>query len=239
MLPKAWFDPDPNAYMGSYLTTYLREEILQEGIVRKLTSFSRFLRAASFSHGQILNISEVAREAQVERKMIESYFEVLEDLMIGARLPIFSKRAKRKLIYQSKFFFFDAGVYRFLRPKGPLDSPEFIAGSALEGLIVQDLKAMNHYQDWGYELYTWRTKSKVEVDLILYGDRGLHAIEIKHASRVRLEDLRGLLEFKKDYPDATLHFLYRGTDIVEQSGVKLWPVEHFLQNQCKIVGGIS
>ena len=80
-------------------------------------------------------MTEVGREAYVGRKVVEDYFSALEDLMLGVRLPVFSKKAKRRLIKHNKFYFFDVGVYRAIRPTGPLDQPEVMGGMALESLF--------------------------------------------------------------------------------------------------------
>ena len=110
-LPSTFQEHDPSRYLESYVTTYLREEVQQEGLTRNLGAFSRFLEVASFSQAQLLSISAVARECAVHRKVAENYFSILEDLLIAVRLPVFAKKAKRRLIAHAKFFFFDAGVY--------------------------------------------------------------------------------------------------------------------------------
>jgi predicted AAA+ superfamily ATPase len=183
-LPSVYVESNPKDYLESYIKAYLVEEILQESLTRNLSNFSRFLEAASFSQGSVLNISEVARECAVERKVVESYFTILEDLLLAYRLPIFSKRAKRRLIIHPKFYFFDVGVYRALRPMGPLDAPDEVEGISYESLFFQELKAVNDYYGFGYKIYYWRTNSNLEVDFVLYGNRGLKAFEIKKRGRI-------------------------------------------------------
>ena len=102
--------------------------MLQEGLTRNLGVFSRFLETASFSQGSVLNTAEIARESGTERKTVSNYFTILEDLQLAFRLPVFRKRAKRRLTVHPEFYLFDAGVYRSIRPAGPLDAPEEIAG---------------------------------------------------------------------------------------------------------------
>ena len=114
-LPARFNENDPGKYLKDYVQTYLREEVMQEGLTRNIGHFSRFLEAVSFSQGTTVNISAVAREAQVERPVAENYFSILEDLLIAVRLPVFSRKAKRKLITHNKFYFFDVGVFRARR----------------------------------------------------------------------------------------------------------------------------
>jgi predicted AAA+ superfamily ATPase len=228
-LPAAYTEADPGAYLKSYVKTYLREEVQQEGLTRNLGAFARFLETASFSQGMPLNVSAVARDCHVERKVVEDYFTILEDLLIAVRLPVFTRRAKRRIASHPKFHFFDAGVYRALRPRGPLDSPEEVDGAALETLFFQELRAINDYQDLGYTLHYWRTATHLEVDFVLYGERGLLAFEVKRASRVRLEDRRSLEGFIEEYPMAKVWLVYAGNRAYREGRIQVIPFEDCLR----------
>jgi len=210
MLPSVSQVTDPKHYLETYITTYLREEVLQEGLTRNIGEFARFLQTASFSQGCPVNMSEIAREAAIDRKVVSSYFDILEDLLISYSLPVFTKRAKRRLTAHPKFYFFDIGVYRSIRPKGPLDSPEEIDGAGLETLFLSHLRAINDYYRLGYELYFWRTSNDIEVDFIAYGEQGLFAFEIKRKRNINRADLKGLQAFMKDYNMAKCYLLYGG-----------------------------
>lgn len=227
-LPNAYVDASPRAFLASYVKTYLREEVLQEGLTRNLGAFARFLEAISFSQGALLNISAVAADCHVERKVVEDYVTILEDLLIGVRVPSFQKRAKRRLTAHPKFYFFDAGVYRSIRPRGPLDSPEEIDGPAFETLLMQELRALNAYLELEYELYYWRSHAGHEVDLVLYGERGLHAFETKRGSRLRREDYAGIRAFAEDYPGARCTIAYGGTKRFVEDGIDVVPLADLL-----------
>ncbi|MCC6127914.1 MAG: ATP-binding protein, partial [Chlamydiae bacterium] len=198
-------DVDPQKYLASYIHVYLREEVMQEGLTRNAGAFARFLQIASFSQGTLVNTTEVARETGIERKTVEEYFQILEDLLLATRLSVFTKKAKRKMITHTKFYYFDVGVYRNLRPMGPFDRPEEAEGPALESLLFQELQAINHYFDLGYELFFWRTVDQLEVDFILYGPKGLIGFEIKRSAQISPNDLKGLKAFQADYPIAKLY----------------------------------
>jgi predicted AAA+ superfamily ATPase len=198
-------------------------------MVRDIGAFFRFLEAVSFSHGAVLNTSEVARECEVSRKTVEGYIQILEDLLLSYRVPVFTKRARRHLTTHPKFYWFDAGVFRSVRPSGPLDRPEEIAGAALEGLVAQHLRAWIDYTDPDFSLYFWRTKSGAEVDFVVYGPDGFWAIEVKHSRSVRAKDLRPLRSFKKDYPEANARLLYRGDETLEIDGIRCLRCEDFLR----------
>ena len=233
MIPLVLNSPpeSPEGILSTYLDLYLQEEVTSEGIIRNLDAFARFLEAASFSHGQLLSASEVARDAGVKRSTVDGYFKILEDMLITHTLPVFSKRAKRLLVGHDKFYFFDAGVYRALRPKGPLDRPNEIDGACLEGLVFQHLTAWNDYGGGENTLHFWRTKAGVEVDFVVYGPHAFHAIEVKNAAKVTRRDAVGLETFRSDYPEATCTLLYRGDDTLKLTENCLAiPVERFLRD---------
>lgn len=217
-------------YLKSYIQAYLQQEVIQEGISRNLSAFARFLETASFSQGSVLNISEVGRESMVERKVVEDYFCALEDLLIGVRLPVFAKKAKRRLVKHNKFYFFDVGVYQAIRPAGPLDEPKIMGGITLESLFFQNLRAINDYLKLDYQLFYYRTATGVEVDFIAYGKRGLRAFEIKSKKSVSSQDFYGLRSFIKDYPLTKGVLVYGGDHKIYDYGVEVWPIAEALKS---------
>ncbi|NIM51370.1 MAG: AAA family ATPase [Gemmatimonadales bacterium] len=229
LLPLVVAASDPEDVLRAYASLYLEQEVQLEGWVRNIGSFGRFLEAVSFSHAGVLNVSAVARECQAERKTVAGYLEVLEDLLLSYRLPVFTRRARRETVAHPKFYLFDAGVYRSLRPRGPLDRPEEIEGAALEGLVAQHLRAWIAYSGGDAELFYWRTRSGVEVDFVVYGAAGFWAIEVKNSARVRREQLRALRAFKADHPECEALLLYRGEDPLRIGEIQCCPVEAFLR----------
>jgi predicted AAA+ superfamily ATPase len=175
----------------------------------------------------VLNISNVARDCQIERKTASGYVEILEDLLLGFRVPVFTKHAKRQTVTHPKFYFFDAGVFRTLRPKGPLDMREGLEGAALEGLVAQHLRAWIAYGGHDAKIYYWRTRAGVEVDFIVYGQAGFWAVEVKNTLRVRPEDLSGLRRFAQDYPQCELILVYRGEQHLKIDAIQCIPAQAF------------
>lgn len=235
-LPQAQQHTDVSSYLSSYVVTYLKEEIQQEGLTRNLGAFSRFLETISFSQSQVLSITDVARECAVSRKTVEGYVHILEDLLLAYRIPPFTKKAKRRtLIMHPKFFFFDVGVYRSIRPKGPLDILEEIDGAALETLVFQEILAVNDYLHFGYQLHYWRTVQQTEVDLVLYGERGIVALEIKRTKSIQPKHLRGLKLFLKDYPIARVYLIYGGDRVLHEDNITILPIKDFLMGIQKYI----
>jgi predicted AAA+ superfamily ATPase len=234
-LPAVYTQGDFNKeeYLKSYISIYLREELIHEGIIRNVQAFAKFLEAASFSQASILNISNIARDVDKDPKVISDYFEILEDLLIAQRLPIFSRKGKRKTIAKSKFYFFDVGVYRALRPSGPLDDASGLNGHAFETLIFQEITAMNDYLNLGYDISFWHTVSNQEVDFILYGKKGLHAIECKCSKIITSSDLKSLHLFKNDFKPAQLSLIYGGDEEFVIDDVRIIPAQKFLVDMQK------
>jgi len=228
LLPLVVAASDREKVLKSYSALYVREEVQMEGLVRNISGFSRFLEAVSFSHGAVLTISNVARECEIERKVVEGYVSILEDLLLSFRIPVFTKRAKRATVSHPKFYYFDTGVFRSLRPTGPLDRPEEIEGAALEGLVGQHLISWNAYRGEKNRIYYRRTRSGVEVDFIVYGEEVFWAIEVKNTSRIRKGDLSSLHAFKEEYPQCSTFLLYRGKERILREGVLCIPCDEFL-----------
>lgn len=228
LVPLVVDSEDPADTLRAYVGLYVEQEVQAEGLTRDIGQFSRFLEAVSFSHASVLNLSAVAREAEVSRKTVEGFLSVLEDLLLAYRVPVFTRRAKRATAAHPKLYLFDAGVFRVLRPGGPLDRPEEIEGAALEGLVAEHLRAWIDYSLAEADLYTWRTRTGVEVDFVIYGAAGFWAVEVKNTARPRPEDLRGLRAFREDYPEAQPVLLYRGDRRLVRNDVTCVPVDDFL-----------
>jgi predicted AAA+ superfamily ATPase len=229
MLPLVLGAAEPAETLKSYAALYLREEVQAEGLVRNVGNFARFLEAISFSQASLLNSSEVARECQVGRKTVDGFVDVLEDLLLGFRLQVFSKRAQRQLVQHPKFYYVDVGVFRSLRPRGPLDSPEQIDGACMESLVAQHLRAWIAYGKANRTLHFWRTKAGLEVDFVVYGEDTFLAIKVKRSRKISTRDVRPLLAFREDYPQAKACLLYGGKERLKVGGVLCLPCEEFLR----------
>jgi len=228
LLPHSYLQDNAKEFLESYMVTYLKEEVLQEGLVRNVGSFSRFIEIASFSQGSQLNLTAIAQECGISQKIVRKYFEILEDLLIAVQIPCFTKLAQRKLVQHPKFYYFDAGVYQYIRPRGPLDIPEEIGGAAFETLFLQHLRAIIDYERLDLKIYFWRTTTQIEVDFIVYGENGLFAFELKSAQHIRNKDLSGLKIFKADYPIAQCYLIYTGDHIEQRGDIRLLPIRDVL-----------
>src|SRR5207237_1031112 len=142
LLPQIQSDPDFAVdALEAYVSNYLREEVQQEALVRRLDSFARFLQVAALMNGQVANVTGIARDAAVARPTVQGYFETLMDTLIGFWLPAWQRRAKVKEAASPKFYLFDPGVARGLagRLREPLESGE--RGPLLETWALHELRA--------------------------------------------------------------------------------------------------
>jgi predicted AAA+ superfamily ATPase len=230
LVPLVWEAPDPAATLAAYASLYLQEEVQAEALVRQVGDFARFLEVISFSQGSLLNLAALAREAEIPRKRAEGYLGILEDLLLGYRVPVFQRRAQRQLVQHQKFYLFDSGVFRSLRPRGPLDAPEEIEGMALEGLVAQHLRALCQLRADGTSLSFWRTRAGLEVDFVVYGPDVFMAVEVKRSARVHRRDLSALRAFREDYPEADCCLVSFAAEPLLMDGIRCEPLDPWLRS---------
>ena len=197
LIPQHYNSEYPNEELRAYVADYLKDEIASEAIVRNLPAFAEFLRVAAITNAELLNYSNVAREVGVSPKIVRNYFEILEDTLLGFRIPPWGKSKNRRLVETEKFYFFDVGVSNFLARRAPqLGSAEF--GKSFEHLILMELLAYQAYRDPELQLAFWRTSNRQEVDFLL-NDKEV-AIEIKSSTRIHESDCKFLSVLSEDGP---------------------------------------
>jgi predicted AAA+ superfamily ATPase len=197
MLPRHYDAINAKKMLSAYLGNYLRDEIAAEARLRNVSVFSRFLDAAAFTNGEMVNYSNIASDTGVSVPTVKEYFQILEDTLLGRYLPSFQKKAKRRVITAPKFYLFDVGVANALLNRGKIEFGTEIFGKAFEHFIYQEIYAHSRYSDLNYPLAYWRTASQIEIDFVL-GDHEV-AIEVKSISTVQPRHLKGLKAFAEEY----------------------------------------
>jgi uncharacterized protein len=198
---------DKREYLRAYANTYLREEILQEQIIRNLLPFQRFLQVAAQMAGRIINYSKIAQDTGTSVPTIQSYFQILEDTLLGFTLPQFHESIRKRQRSNSKFYFFDNGVQRALSEElnVNIQPRTYQYGHAFEQLVINEINRLQSYLRKDYRLSYLRTGADVEVDLIIERPGMKRAvIEIKSTSHITNNDLRGLLSLGKDIANSEL-----------------------------------
>ncbi len=195
---------DKKEYLRAYANTYLREEILQEQIIRKLEPFQRFLPVAAQMASKVINYSKIALDTGTSVPTIQSYFQILEDTLLGFALPQFHESIRKRQRSNPKFYFFDNGIQRALSEElnTTVNPHTSLYGYAFEQFIINEINRLQSYYRKDYRLSYLLTGAGVEIDLIIERP-GLKraAVEIKSATTITQRDLRGLLTLGKDIPD--------------------------------------
>ena len=197
LIPRHYSADSAGKLIHAYIGDYLKEEISAEAIFRNVPVFARFLEAAAFSNGEIVNYNNIASDCGVSGPTVKNYFQILSDTLLGSFVPSFRKKPKRRVILAPKFYYFDVSLPNFLLKRTEVVPGNEVFGKAFEHFIFQEIKAHRHYSGLEYETAYWRTSSQLEVDFIL-GDHHT-AIEVKGVNMVAPHHLRGLKAFKEEY----------------------------------------
>jgi predicted AAA+ superfamily ATPase len=205
----------------------LKEEVFAEGLTRNIPAFSRFFDAMGYSHGELTNFSNIARECGVDSKTVKEYYQILEDTLLGTMIAPFKRRQSRQVISQApKFYLFDVGVAGALAHRHLTEERGELFGKAFEHFIFMEIRAHRSLSDLNYSINFWRTKSGLEADFVL-GD-GQVAIEVKGTSRVERSELRSLMAFRDEYaPRQTLLVCNERVERIHE-GIRILPWRVFL-----------
>jgi predicted AAA+ superfamily ATPase len=210
--------------LKAYSQIYLKEEIQAEGIVRNLGGFSRFLDIASAQFAELLNYSNIARDSKVSSRVISSYYEILEDTLIGFKLLPYSKSIRKRLVNQPKFYFFDNGVTNSINQTITLQNNPLYEGKLFEQFIIQEFYRYLNYSNSEAKLFFWRTNHGAEIDLVIEKHGKLVAgIEIKYSDIITGAHLSGLRSFRQDHPNIPLFIISRVQHPYELDDVQVIP----------------
>jgi len=239
LFPVVWAAEDRMETLAAFAQLYLKEEVHAEALVRNLPGFSRFLPLAALFHGQVMNISNIAREAQVARTTVIGYLEILEETLLCFRLPAYEAKLRVRERKLPKLYWCDPGVVRVMKRSSGTVLPEE-RGCLFEGLVAQLLRAYRDYRQQFDDMYYWAPSgSEKEVDFLLARGDEFVAIEVKSGRTWNeawckglraITDLKGVRRRIIVYPEGPLQKTKDGIEIVPfaqfsdwlQSNV-LWP----------------
>lgn len=197
-IPSHYLSGDYRRALDAYVRDYLKEEVFAEGLTRNIPAFARFFDAMGYSHGELTNYTNVARECGVDAKTVREYYHILIDTLLGRRVEPFYRRSGRDVITKAaKFYLFDVGVAGAITKRRIMEPRGESFGQALEHFILMELAAHASYQQLDYEINFWRTRQGVEVDFILGG--GEVAIEVKGTARIDNHHCRPLHAFMTEH----------------------------------------
>lgn len=225
-------EADRAEYLRAYATTYLREEVLQEQIVRNGAAFRQFLEVAAQENGNSLNFTKIGRDVGIDTKTAQSYFHILEDTLIGFFLPAFHHSARKSAGHQPKFYLFDLGVKRALEGNLREDilPRTFGYGRAFEHFFITECYRLNRYLKTDYRLYHFKSTAGGEIDLILHRGKETIAIEIKSTDRVDELEARKLGRISEGVGATRKVYISQDPVTSEIDGVSCEHWEYFLKN---------
>jgi predicted AAA+ superfamily ATPase len=207
-LPEVVLEPDPTEkrrILKAYTTTYLREEIAEEQLVRSLEPFQAFLSVAAQMNGKILNYSAIAKDIGVSTTTIQSYFEILSDTLIAVTLPAYHASIRKRQRSNPKVYLFDLGIVEALIESsiGGLLSGSYSAGNRFEHFIFLELYRIQSYRELNWQFSYLRTKDDAEIDLIIERpNQSTLLIEIKATDNVSERHATNLNRFAPDFKSA-------------------------------------
>ncbi len=228
-LPRHYQADQPEPLLRAYVDDYLKEEVLAEGISRNLPDFADFLRIAALGDTELVNFSNIARECGLAATTVRAYYSVLVDSLLGAFLPAYVRRPKRRVVHAPKFYFRDVGVVRQITRRGEVEPGSAMFGKAFENWVFAELSMHSRYLGNWYELAHWRLSSGIEVDFVL-GDAEV-AIEAKAKTRVTPHDLKGLFQLRNEYPTLKQRLVVclEPTPRLTDDGTLILPYARFLE----------
>jgi len=225
-LPSVYLSEDPEEELDAYVNTYLREEIMAEGLIRKLPPFSRFLRSIALSNGAMINYTKLANDCQVPPSTVSEYVGLLEDTLLGFTLPAWAESKKRKAIRTAKFYLFDPGVSHVLAGTKTLDRNSDLYGKSFEQFIGMEIRAWLSYRRIKSPLSYWRSTQGQEVDFLI-GSQA--AIEVKSSKRLSRRDFRGLQALAEENMVEKLILVSQDPIETEQGSIRTYHWTSFLK----------
>jgi len=225
-------DGDKIDFLTTYTHTYLREEIQAEGFVRDLGGFIRFLDMACAQFTEITSFSGIANEVLKSPKLVREYYQILEDTLIGYTLPAWKKSVRKQLTSHPKFYFFDNGVTNAVNHLLKDEPGTMVTGKLFEQWLINEIRALVHYEKSDVELFYWRTNNGAEVDLIIAKHHTpVVALEFKYSSNITSKHLTGLKSFHSEYPDVPVYAVGNVPHPYELGKVTILPWALFLEEE--------
>jgi len=228
MVPAHHLQEEYRQSLRAYVRDYLKEEVFAEGLTRNIPAFSRFFDAVGYSHGELTNYANIARDCGIDAKTVKEYYQILVDTLMGTMIEPFMRRQDRQVITKAgKFYLFDVGVADAITQRRiPQEKGEQF-GKAFEHFILMEILAHRAYKELDYDINFWRTKSGLEVDFVL--GRGEVAIEAKGASRIDSSDVRPIKAFLQAYRPARAFVVCNEQRSRVHEGVHIIPWREFLE----------
>ena len=231
-LPEVYGRPEEEKMdlLMAYANTYLREEIQAEGIVRNLGGFYRFLDVVASQFGEMVSFSNIGRECRLPTRTVQSYYEILEDTLIGLRLDPWRKSLRKRLSGHPKFYLFDLGVTNAVNRHLSAPPDNVLRGRLFEQFIITETHRILHYLRGEARMYYWRTNTGAEIDLVIEKRGKLcAAFEVKAKRDVGGNDFSGFRPFCEDNPEVPCFLVCEADEPYQERNIEVLPWISFLK----------
>lgn len=191
--------PTLDAFYGSYVQTYIDRDIRDLMRVSSLSNFERFVRVCAARTASVLNLSDLARDSDVSVNTVKEWLSLLEASGQIFFLRPYYKNLTRRLIKAPKLYFLDTGLVCYLTGwRNPrVACRGAFAGALFETFVVSEIIKSYRHRGMEPRIFYFRTKEKIEVDLLIEEDGELMPVEIKLSSSPRAGELKGIAWLKK------------------------------------------
>lgn len=240
-LPKVLEESDNELiihYLKAYTLAYLKEEVQQEALVRNLPAFSRFLELAAQYNGTPVNYSKLAKVIGVSANTVQGYYSILEETLIARAMPAWTHSIRLQLQQAPRYYLFDHGIIRTLcgELQSELNERSSRFGHIFEAMVVNELIKAIELNGSELKLYSFRTETSKEIDLILQSGpfAAPIGVEIKSDTAPTARDVRSLFLLRTENPQARLVVLCRCRHPYEEDGIEFEP---YLEGIRKLTAG--
>lgn len=217
---------DKARFLQSYASTYVKEEVAAEQLVRGVLPFQRFLPVAAQSNGELINYSKIARDVGVDDLTVKNYFNILEDTLLGFLLESYHSSLRKRQRSAPKFYFFDLGLVRYLNGliSTPLTPGTYGYGNAFEHFIILEIMRLAAYAEKNWRFSYLRTSGDAEIDLIIEApNQPTYLIEIKSSALVDDKTIRTLENFAAGFHSSRAIVLSKEISARKVGKVEIFP----------------
>ncbi|MBM4276737.1 MAG: ATP-binding protein [Deltaproteobacteria bacterium] len=215
---------DRTFWFKGYEQTYLERDIRQISQIENIVAYRNLLHLVGLRTGQILNVSQLGRDAKLTSTMTSRYISLLETSYVISKLNPYLRNRASRLIKSPKVYISDSGLACFMVgvDSFSMDYQEPLLGALFETYVAQNLFAILSARWKEAQLYFWSIQGRNEVDFIIEVGRNCLAVEVKSSGRWQKKDFSGLEAFLATTPHCVAAVLcYNGTEAV-RLGEKLW-----------------
>jgi hypothetical protein len=202
--PEPWLNSDElfrEQWVEQYIQTYLFRDVKRLFPGLDEVRFRRFLEMLGGLSGRVLNYADVARALNVSQPTARDYFDIAHGTLIWRAIPAYTRDVVKRVVKHPKGYLRDSGLlHALLRipdAEALLSHPQM--GASWEGMVVEEILRQLNMLGAPHQYSYYRTGAGAEVDLVVEGNFGRMAVEIKHTSTIGKRDLRGLGDFVAEH----------------------------------------